>query len=150
MCGAVVVGRERRRAGVASGGMTSLGDVERLVSGLPETEEATRHGMRTWKVGGKAYAWERPFSKADVKRFGDETPPDGPILALVVEDLAEKEAVLAARAGDGFFTIPHFNGYAAVLVQLDRVSEAVLEEALLDAWLVHAPAEVAKAHLDGR
>ena len=121
-----------------------------MVAGLPETEETSRHGMQTWKVGGKAYAWVRPFSKADLKRFGDETPPDGPILALSVEDLAEKEAVLAARAGDGFFTIPHFNGYAAVLVQLDKLSEGVLQEALLDAWLVHAPAAVAKAHLENR
>jgi hypothetical protein len=127
--------------------MASLDDVERVVQGLPGTEETTRHGMRTWKVGGKAYAWERPFSKADLKRFGDEAPPEGPILALTVEDLAEKEAVLAARAGDGFFTIPHFDGYAAVLVQLEKVSGAVLEEAVLDAWLVHAPADVAKAHL---
>ncbi|WP_350276919.1 hypothetical protein [Kribbella sp. HUAS MG21] len=127
--------------------MMSLADVERVVAGLPGTEETARHGMRTWKVGGKAYAWERPFSKADLKRFGDETPPEGPILALTVEDLAEKEAVLAARAGDGFFTIPHFDGYAAVLVQLEKVSGAVLEEAVLDAWLVHAPADVAAAHL---
>ncbi|MFF0268823.1 MmcQ/YjbR family DNA-binding protein [Kribbella sp. NPDC004536] len=127
--------------------MVSLGDVERVVAGLPGTEEVARYGRQSWAVGGKAYAWVRPFSKADLKRFGDEVPPEGPILALSVEDLAEKEAVLAARAGDGFFTIPHFNGYAAVLVQLDKVSESVLEEALLDAWLVHAPAEVAKAHL---
>lgn len=130
--------------------MATFEDVERLVAQLPETEETTRHGHRTWSVGGKGYAWERPFSKADLKRYGDETPPDGPILAITVEDLAEKEAVLAARAGDGFFTIPHFNGYAAVLVELDKVPEEALREALLDGWLVHAPAEVAKAHLDGR
>ncbi|MGZ0146543.1 MmcQ/YjbR family DNA-binding protein [Kribbella sp. WER1] len=127
--------------------MVSLEDVERLVGLLPETEETVKYGRQTWAVGGKGYAWVRPFSKADLKRFGEETPPEGPILALTVEDLADKEAVLAARAGDGFFTIPHFDGYAAVLVQLDKVSERVLEEALLDAWLVHAPAAVAKAHL---
>ncbi|TDW23168.1 MmcQ/YjbR family DNA-binding protein [Kribbella kalugense] len=130
--------------------MASLEDVARLVGQLPETEETTRHGMRTWAVGGKGYAWERSFSKADLKRYGDETPPDGPILAIRVEDLAEKEAVLAARSGDGFFTIPHFNGYAAVLVELDKVPEHVLKEALLDGWLVYAPAKVAKAHLDGQ
>jgi hypothetical protein len=130
--------------------MVSLEDVQRLVGQLPETVETTKHGRRTWAVGGKGYAWERPFSKADLKRYGDETPPDGPILAIKVEDLAEKEAVLAARAGDGFFTIPHFDGYAAVLVELDKVPEQVLQEALLDGWLVYAPAKVAKAHLDGQ
>ena len=129
--------------------MASLEDVERLVAALPETVETTRHGNRTWAVGGGAYAWERPFSKADLKRFGDETPPEGPILAVRVEDLAEKEAVLAARAGDGIFTIPHFDNYPAVLVELDKASQAVLREVLLDGWLVFAPPELAKAHLDG-
>ena len=129
--------------------MATIGDVERVVAGLPETVETTRHGSRTWAVGGKAYAWERQFSKADLKRFGDKTPPDGPILAIRVEDLAEKEAVLAARAADGFFTIPHFNNYAAILIELDKVPEPALKEALVDGWLVFAPPQLAKAHLDG-
>ncbi|GAA1717631.1 MmcQ/YjbR family DNA-binding protein [Kribbella yunnanensis] len=124
--------------------MATLQDVERLVAELPGTEEKTRHGTRTWTVGGKAYAWERPFSKADLKRFGDETPPDESILAIRVEDLGEKEAVLTARAGDGFFTIPHFDNYAAVLIELELVPEAVLREALLDGWLVFAPAAQAQ------
>ncbi|MFI7060885.1 MmcQ/YjbR family DNA-binding protein [Kribbella sp. NPDC050124] len=130
--------------------MAGFEDVERVVAGLPETVETARHGSRTWAVAGKAYAWERPFSKADLRRFGDETPPEGPILAVRVEDLAEKEAVLSARAGDGFFTIPHFDNYPAVLIELDKVSEPVLREALLDGWLVFAPPQLAKEHLDGQ
>lgn len=129
--------------------MASLEDVERLVAELPETETTERYGNRTWAIRGKAFAWERPFSKADLKRFGDQTPPDGPILAVRVEDLGEKEAVLAAQ-GEAFFTIPHFDGYPAVLVQLEKVSEQALEEALLDGWLVFAPADLARAQLDRR
>jgi len=64
---------------------------------------------------------ERPFSKADMRRFGAESPPEGPILAVSVADLADKEAVLASGEA-AFFTIAHFDGYAAVLIQLKLVA----------------------------
>ena len=67
--------------------MLTIDEVARMASELPEVAEGRRHGNRTWSVAGKAFAWERPFSKADIKRFGDAEPPDGLILAVRVEDL---------------------------------------------------------------
>ena len=123
-----------------------MDEVAAIVEALPDVTVGERYGNRTWSAYGKAVAWHRPFSKADIKRFGDETPPDGDILAVTVEDLAEKEAALAAHP-DAFFTIPHFNGYAAILIHLRVATIEAVEEALLDGWLARAPKDVAEAYL---
>jgi hypothetical protein len=126
--------------------MATLDDVARLARGLPQAAEAERRGSRTWLAGTRTFAWERPFTKADLRRFGDETPPDGPILAVRVEDLGEKEAVLAANP-DAFFTIPHFDGFAAILIRLPVVTEQALRDALTDGWLAVAPPALARDYL---
>jgi len=125
----------------------AVDEVARMASELPEVAEGRRHGNRTWSVAGKAFAWERPFSKADIKRFGDAAPPDGPILAVRVEDLGEKEAVLAAHP-KSFFTIPHFDGYAAVLIQLKKATKRPVREALTDGWLACAPPRLVDQFLE--
>jgi hypothetical protein len=127
--------------------VATVEDTARLARAFPEVTEGERHGNRTWSVAGKAFAWVRPFSKADLRRFGDVAPPDGPILAVRVEDLGEKEAVLAANP-KAFFTIPHFDGYPAVLIQLRIVTKTALKEAIADGWLACAPPEVARRHLN--
>src|SRR5205085_9518198 len=130
----------------ADGSVLTIDEVARMALELPEVTEGERHGNRTWFVAGKGFAWERPFSKADIKRFGDGEPPDGPILAVRVEDLGEKEAVLAAHP-KAFFTIPHFDGYPAVLIQLKTATKRPAREALTDGWLACAPPRLVKEFL---
>ena len=130
-------------------GVVSLEDAAAIALELPEVAEDQRHGRRGWAVAGKVFAWERAYSKADIKRFGAETPPSGPIVAIRVEDLGEKEAVLASGQR-GFFTIPHFDGYAAVLVQLEAVGKRALREAIVDGWLACAPPSLAEDFLARR
>ena len=126
--------------------MVSLEEVGRLASAMPGVTEGQRYGNRTWDVAGKAILWERPFSKADIKRFGDAPPPAGPIIAVAVEDLGEKEAVLAEQHR-GFFTISHFDGYPAVLIQLAVVLKRPLRAAIVDAWFACAPRALADEYL---
>lgn len=51
------------------------------IAALPEVTEGEQHGNRTWSVRGKTFAWERPFSKAEVRRYTDQAPQE-PILGV--------------------------------------------------------------------
>jgi hypothetical protein len=127
--------------------MATLDDAARMALKLPEATEGESRGARTWSVAGKGFAWERPFTKADIKRFGDATPPAGPLVAVRVADLIEKEAMLASNP-KAFFTIPHFDGYSAILIQLRAVTNKALHEAIIDGWLASAPSALARRYLD--
>ena len=119
-------------------GMATLKYVARIMGELPEVAEGEHHGHATWSVCGKGIAWLRPFSKADLKRFGDQATPVEPIRAVNTKDLHEKEGVLAGGV-NGVFTIQHFTNYPAVLVELGVISERDLRNLLVDAWLAVAP-----------
>jgi hypothetical protein len=121
--------------------MAKWSDVKRLALRLPGTSETTSYGNAAWAVAKNVFAWERPLGRADVAALGDAAPT-GPVLGIRTADLEMKEALLAWDR-DVFFTTPHFDGYAAVLVRLDAISLKQLEQALQEAWLARAPERLA-------
>src|SRR5215216_5912165 len=128
--------------------MATWDDVDRLAHSLPGTDEGASYGNRAWTVKGKAFSWERPLRRSDLEALGDAAP-DGPILGARVEHLVAKEALLADPSGV-FFTTPHFHGYPAILVRLDAIAAADLDEVLVEAWLARAPKRLARAFLESR
>jgi hypothetical protein len=114
--------------------VASWDEVSRLALALEGAEELEVRGLRQWKVKKKLFVWERPLRKSDREALGDAAP-EGPILAARVEHEIAKAALLADDP-DVFFTTPHFDGYAIVLVRLDRISSADLREVVTEAWLV--------------
>ena len=131
--------------------MCTWEDVRRIALGLPETDEQGRRGLASWRVRDKLFVWERPLRDSDLRALGDAAP-DGAILGARVEHLVAKDALLADDP-DVYFTTPHFNGYPAILVRLERVGSDELEELIVEAWLARAPKRLAKeyvaTHLQG-
>jgi hypothetical protein len=125
--------------------MATWEDVRRIALALPETDERLSRGRRQWRVKDKLFVWERPLRPKEIEALG-EAAPDGPILGARVEHLVAKEALLADDP-HVFFTTPHFDGYAAVLVRLDRITVENLEEVVTEAWLTRAPARLSRAYL---
>jgi hypothetical protein len=118
-------------------------DVRRIATALPEVVEDDREHP-SWRVRGKSFVWDRPLRAGDLRHLGDDAPT-GPVLGVHVGDLEAKQALLDAE-GPAVFTTPHFDGYAAVLVRLDDVDLALLEELVEEAWLLRAPKRLAAAH----
>jgi len=122
-------------------------DVSRVVGALPETTEArSKQGHRGWSVRTKSLAWERPLRPAERKALGARAP-DGPVLAVRVADVGVKEALVADEP-EVFFTMPHYDGFAAILVRLERISRPELDELVTEAWVLRAPKRLLKAHPD--
>jgi len=102
--------------------MIAWDDVLALARELPEVEDSTSYGTPSLKLKGKFMA-----------RLRDE----GRVL-VVRCDLDEKPFLLEANP-ETLFTTPHYDGYGAVLVRLDKVERDELRELLIDAWLLVAP-----------
>jgi hypothetical protein len=103
-------------------------EVVEMASALPGVEESTSYGTPALKVGKKLLARYR-------------TDADAAVVLMCEQD--EKAALLSAGAA-GVFTEPHYDGYAAVLVNLEEVAPALVLELITDAWRDRAPAGLRK------
>lgn len=124
--------------------MATWDDVRELALALPETSEHVSRGNAQWKVRAKGFVWERPLRRADLESLGI-AEQEGPVLGAKTEDEAVKLALVSEDPAV-FFTTPHFDGYAAVLVRLDRISRRRLDELVAEAWAAVAPARLVAEH----
>lgn len=124
--------------------MATWDQVHEIATGLPEIE--TRGNE--WRVRGKLVAWERPLRKSDHEALG-VAAPSGDILAVWLPGLEAKEALLADGRGI-YFTTPHFDGYRAILIRLEEVSAAELEELIVEAWVDRVPKRLSRPLLEAR
>ncbi len=112
--------------------MVTEDDVRRIALSLPHTTERPSYGTPAFRVQDKPFA-----------RLREE----GDVLVVWVSGEEEKLGLIAADP-EKFFTTPHYDGYALVLVRLAAVDADELTELLTDAWRVRAPRRVL-AELDG-
>ena len=130
-----------------------VADVHALCSALPEVELGTSWGDRpTYLV--RQMPKPRGFVLVRAPRhdaIDPETGAEYDDLLVIRTGNADDKAALVEADGP-FFTIDHFRGYNAVLVQQSRIGEVDLDElreVLTDAWLAVAPKSLAKRFLAG-
>lgn len=125
--------------------MATWDDVSAACLALPEAVETTSaQGHRQWRVRDKTFAWERPLRRRDLEELG-AAAPSGPVLGASVPDEGAKRALVAAEP-EVYFTTHHFDGYAAVLVRLDRLEPGALSELVGEAWACRAPKRLVAQH----
>jgi hypothetical protein len=128
--------------------MATMADLDELALSLPQTtKKLTSDGRPEYYVHEKLFCCQRGRRNDAVDPKTGERLDD--VLMFRVPDLGVKDLLLADTR-DIYFTTPHFDGYAAVLVRipkLERVARPELEDLVAEAWLTRAQKRVAKAWL---
>lgn len=122
----------------------SPGDIAVICNSLPEVELGISWGDRpTYKVPrgarGKGFVLYRAPGKTAIDPATGEMFDDLVVISVPSEEM---KAGLIQDPLSPFFTIDHFNGYNAVLVQQSRLCELEREqlvEILVEAWACKAP-----------
>ena len=108
----------------------TLETVREIALALPEVEESTSWGTPAFKVRRKM-----------ICRLREE----GDVLVVRI-DIADKEYLIGSQP-DVYFTLPHYDGFPAVLVRLPAIERGDLRRLLTAAWRYVAPPKLV-ARLD--
>jgi len=126
-------------------------DVDEICAALPHTRFGDTWGdVPTWLVPaegkGRGFVLYRRPHKTAVDPETGELYDD----LLVIRTASSDDKAALVEADGPFFTIPHFNGFNAVLVQQSRLGELSrdeLAEVITEAWLAVAPKKLAREFL---
>ena len=124
--------------------VASWEDVRRIALDLPGAREDDSYSTRAWRVGSKAFAWERVLRPGERAALSD--PPEGPALGLRTADVEAVDGLLAARPSV-FFAVAGYGVHPMVLVHVERALFEDLDEAITDAWLARAPKRLRETFL---
>jgi hypothetical protein len=112
--------------------MATRDDVRRIALSLDGVSEGPDEFR--FSVDGRPIAWPW-LERLEPKRA---RVPNPGVMAVRVASEFEKEPLIAMRP-DVFFTEPHYDGYAAILVRLAAADEDLLRVVLTDARRARAP-----------
>ncbi len=130
--------------------MAERDDIRGIAATLPGMTETSggQVGGWAWRTKSGLVVWERKPSGVDLRQLAslDRTWPEGTVIALRTDGQEPKEMLLASDPAV-FFSIPHLEGYDAVLCRLDRIDRDYLAELIIEAWLTRVPKRVAREWL---
>lgn len=130
-------------------------DIDVICSSLPEVELGISWGDRpTYKVPrgvkGKGFLLYRAPGKTAIDPTTGTMFDDLLVISVPSEDAKN---ALVQDPSSPFFTIDHFNGYNAVLVQQSRLCEIERDEfneILVEAWACKAPKALVREYFRSR
>ena len=127
--------------------MATWDDVRRIALDLPGVVEEDNGRTRSWRVGAKAFGWERVLRRGEREVLGDRAPA-GPALGLRTADPGVVDALVTTQP-EVYFTVAGYGVHPMVLVDVGAATSEDLDEALTEAWLCRAPRRLRDELLGG-
>jgi hypothetical protein len=121
--------------------MATQADVRRIAMALPDVVEVDGRFAFAVPVKGKPKGFIWVWMERVIPKKPRVANPG--VLAVRVANLAQRDLLISADPNK-FFTEPHYNGFPAVLVRLEKVKVPELRTLIADAWETQAPNEAAK------